>query len=424
MKTVAARLPADGPQASPAAAAVLALLDRDGEEARLVGGAVRNTLLGLPSGDIDIATTAVPAVVLLRAAAVGLRAVPTGIEHGTVTLLVNGIPVEVTTLRQDVATDGRHATVVFGRDFARDAQRRDFTINALYAAADGTITDPVGGLPDLAARKVRFIGDPEQRIREDYLRILRLFRFHAAYGEGPLDRAALTAALRQRDGLARLSAERIRTELFKLLVARRAGAMVRETAEAGFLDRILAIAPDTGAFTTLAAEIGTDSVLGLAALVLHSRDDAPRLQDRLRLSNADTSRLEAAAIVQAALHGSGPGPDPDRLRALAYRHGPAAVRDGLRLAAARAGAWPLPPEAARAARVLDDPLPRCPWSGADLLARGLPAGPRIGRVLARAEAAWIAGNFPKDTARQAALLDAAIAADGDATPLPGRPALD
>ena len=424
MTTAAACLPADGPQASPAAKVVLALLGRDGEDARLVGGAVRNTLLGLPSGDIDIATTARPEIVLRRAAAAGLRAVPTGLEHGTVTLLVAGVPVEVTTLREDVATDGRHATVVFGRDFARDAQRRDFTINALYAAADGTITDPVGGLPDLAARRVRFIGDPEQRIREDYLRILRLFRFHAAYGEGPLDPAALTAALRQRDGLARLSAERIRTELFKLLTTRRAAAMVRETAEAGFLDRILAIAPDTAAFAALAAEAATDPVLGLAALALYSRDDAPRLQERLRLSNADSSRLMAAGLVLAALHNVAISTGPDRLRTLAYRHGVPAVRDGLRLAAARDTAWPLPPQAVRAARVLDDPLPRCPWSGADLLARGIPAGPRVGRILARAEAAWMADNFPADPAHQAALLNAAIAADGDATPLPGPPALD
>ena len=423
MTTAAACLPADGPQASPAAKVVLALLGRDGEDARLVGGAVRNTLLGLPSGDLDVATTARPEIVLRRAAAAGLRAVPTGLEHGTVTLLVAGVPVEVTTLREDVATDGRHATVVFGRDFARDAQRRDFTINALYAAADGTITDPVGGLPDLAARRVRFIGDPEQRIREDYLRILRLFRFHAAYGEGPLDRAALTAALRQRDGLARLSAERIRTELFKLMTTRRAAAMVRETAEAGFLDRILATAPDTAAFAASAAEAATDPVLGLAALALYSRDDAPRLQERLRLSNADTSRLEAAALVQMALHAAA-STGPDRLRALAYRHGIAAVRDGLRLAAARAGDWPLPPQAAQAAGVLGEPLPRCPWSGADLLARGIPAGPQIGRILARAESAWMADNFPADPAHQAALLDAAIAADGEATPLPGRPALD
>ncbi len=424
MTTAAARLPADGPQSSPAAAAVLALLNRDGEEARLVGGAVRNTLLGLPSGDLDIAATAAPEIVLRRAAEAGLRAVPTGIEHGTVTLLVAGVPVEVTTLRQDIATDGRRATVVFGRDFARDAQRRDFTINALYAAADGTITDPVGGLPDLAARRVRFIGDPEQRIREDYLRILRLFRFHAAYGEGPLDRAALNAALRQRDGLARLSAERIRTELFKLLAARRAAAMLQEVADAGFLDRILATAPDTGAFATLAAESAPDPVLGLAALALYSRDDALRLQERLRLSNADTGRLEAAALVLAALHNATASTGTDRLRALGYRHGVAAVRDGLRLSAARAGAWPLPREAARAARVLDDPLPRCPWSGADLLARDIPAGPQIGRILARAEAAWVAADFPEDAARQVALLDAAIAADGDSTPLPGRPALD
>ena len=159
---------------------VLRVLDRAGEEARVVGGAVRNALLGEPLGDIDIATTALPDEVIRRAEAAGFKAVPTGIEHGTVTVVAAGRPFEVTTLREDVETFGRHAKVAFGRDWKRDAERRDFTLNALSAARDGTIHDYVGGLADIAVRRVRFIGDPASRIAEDYLRILRFFRFHAA----------------------------------------------------------------------------------------------------------------------------------------------------------------------------------------------------------------------------------------------------
>ena len=166
---------------------VMAALDGNGEETRVVGGAVRNALLAEPIGDIDLATTAVPDEVIRRAAAAGFRTVPTGIDHGTVTVIVNGRPFEVTTLRRDVETFGRHATVAFGRDWKTDAERRDFTMNALSATADGTVHDYVGGLADLGARRVRFIGDAAKRIAEDYLRILRFFRFHAAYGEGPPD---------------------------------------------------------------------------------------------------------------------------------------------------------------------------------------------------------------------------------------------
>jgi poly(A) polymerase len=165
-------------------APLLAVLDRDGEEARIVGGAVRNALLGVPIGDIDIATTASPQDVARRVEAAGFKAVPTGIEHGTITVVAGGRPFEVTTLREDVETYGRHAKVVFGRDWRRDAERRDFTMNALSASRDGTIHDYVGGVADIAARRVRFIGEPARRIAEDYLRILRFFRFHAAYGRG------------------------------------------------------------------------------------------------------------------------------------------------------------------------------------------------------------------------------------------------
>jgi poly(A) polymerase len=198
---------------------LLEALNGDGEETRLVGGAVRNALLGRPVTDRDCTTTATPHVTMQRAEAAGFKPVPTGIEHGTVTVVVDGEPFEVTTLREDVTTDGRRAVVRFGRDFAADARRRDFTINALSVSRDGRLHDYTGGVADLAARRVRFIGDARNRIREDFLRILRFFRFHAEYGEGEPDPAGLAAAVRERAGLAGLSHERIRTELLKLLAA-------------------------------------------------------------------------------------------------------------------------------------------------------------------------------------------------------------
>src|SRR4051794_29270906 len=208
-------------------ARVLELLNGNGEEARVIGGAVRNALLKIPVGDIDIATTAVPAEVIRRAKAAGIKSVPTGIDHGTVTLVVDGQPFEVTTLREDTETFGRKAKVAFGRDWVRDAERRDFTINGLSVDADGVVHDHVGGLVDIAAKRVRFIGDATQRISEDYLRILRFFRMHAAYGAGEPDRAGYLACISGRMGLANLSAERVRMEMLKLVVAE--GALLAVT---------------------------------------------------------------------------------------------------------------------------------------------------------------------------------------------------
>src|SRR5438128_1709012 len=214
---------------------VLALLNGGGEEARVVGGAVRNALLNIPVGDIDIATTAMPDEVIRRAGSAGIRSVPTGIAHGTVTLVVEGQPFEVTTLREDIETFGRKAKVAFGRDWARDAERRDFTINGLSVSPDGTVHDHVGGLDDIAARRVRFIGDPDQRIAEDFLRILRFFRMHAAFGAGEPDRDGYLACIRGRGGLAGLSAERIRMEMLKLLVADGAADAAIAMEDAGLL---------------------------------------------------------------------------------------------------------------------------------------------------------------------------------------------
>src|SRR5450756_1891528 len=211
------------------AARVLALLNGSGEEARVVGGAVRNVLLNIPTGDIDIATTAVPTEVIRRAKAAGIKSVPTGIDHGTVTLVVDGHPFEVTTLREDTETFGRKAKVAFGRDWVGDAHRRDFTVNGLSVDADGVVHDHVGGLEDIAAKRVRFIGNPDQRIAEDYLRILRFFRIHAAYGAGEPDRNGYLACIRARAGLATLSAERVRMEMLKLVIADGAAGAVSYT---------------------------------------------------------------------------------------------------------------------------------------------------------------------------------------------------
>src|SRR5258708_31328658 len=219
---------------------VLEMLNGNGEEARVVGGAVRNALLKIRTGDIDIATTALPAEVIRRAKAAGIKSVPTGIAHGTVTLVVDAQPFEVTTLRQDVETFGRKAKVAFGTDWARDAERRDFTINGLSVGTDGVVHDYVGGLSDIAARRVRFIGDPKLRIAEDYLRILRFFRIHAAFGAGEPDREGYLACIRARAGLASLSAERMRMEMLKLMVAEGADVAVTAMAPAGFLLPIFA----------------------------------------------------------------------------------------------------------------------------------------------------------------------------------------
>src|SRR3979411_1017989 len=241
-------------------ARVLELLNGNGEEARVVGGAVRNALLKIPTGDIDIATTALPAEVIRRAKEDGIKSVPTGIDHGTVTLVVDAQPFEVTTLREDTETFGRKAKVAFGRDWVRDAERRDFTINGLSVDADGGVHDHVGGLADIAARRVRFIGDPNQRIAEDYLRILRFFRIHAAYGAGEPDRAGYLACINGRAGLASLSAERVRMEMLKLLIAEGAAVAVQAMADAGLLLPIFGGVAYTGTF---AAMIAVERALGL-----------------------------------------------------------------------------------------------------------------------------------------------------------------
>ena len=396
--------------ARPDLARLLDVLDGGGEETRVVGGAVRNTLMGLAVSDIDLATTAEPGVVVARARRAGLTVIPTGIAHGTVTVLFDGRPFEVTTLRRDVATDGRHAVVAFGRDFAEDAQRRDFTMNALSASRDGTVHDPVGGLPDLHARRVRFIGDAHTRIREDYLRILRLFRFHAAYGEGPLDISARDAAIAERRGLATLSAERINAEIAKLLVARRAAEVVPEIAETGLLGLVLGGVAYATRFAHAVAIAGdsADAVSRLAALTVATSEDAARIRARLRLSNAATRRLERIAALLETSHGTKTIDDAG-VDALLFRHERAAVRDTLVLLHIGSGAADDSPDWRWAhMRAAQAPVPDLPVSGDDFLRRGVPPGRNIGAALKTLQARWIRAGFPRDPAVLARLVDEVV----------------
>jgi poly(A) polymerase len=392
------------------AARVLALLNEDGAEARVVGGAVRNALLGLAVGEIDIATTALPDDVMQRARRAGVKSVPTGIEHGTVTLVVDAQPFEVTTLREDVETFGRKAKVAFGHDWARDAERRDFTINGLSVDAAGIVHDHVGGLADIAARRVRFIGDPDRRIAEDYLRILRFFRIHAAYGEGEPDRAGCLACIAGREGLATLSAERMRMEVLKLMVAKGAPGAIEAMAEGGLLQLIFGGITYTGPF---AAMIEIEHALGLepsamrrlAALAVIVTEDARRLATRLRLSNNEAKALDSMGHRWWRLAGM----DEARARRRLYRLGIDRYRDRLMLAWARAGAGPDSTFWRELAALPERwTAPKFPLKAADFIARGIAEGPALGHVLTLAEDAWLAAGFPLDQASLHAIAEQTV----------------
>jgi len=379
-EAVSARL--QGLLAEPGAAAILAAFSEAGEETRIIGGAVRNVLLGEDFADLDLATTAVPRRATEIAEGQGWKAVPTGIEHGTITIVISGKPYEVTTLREDIATDGRRAKVRFGRDFRMDAARRDFTINAMAASADGRLHDFFDGLADLAMRRVRFIGDPEQRLREDYLRALRFLRFSARYAEGPLDAPGLAACSRHREGFARLSRERIRTELLKLIVAPRALPVMEEADALGLLTDLVGLKPDLPRFAALVArEASPDAGTRLFALY---GDQAKAAREALRLSNREAALMQAlAGAVQMLEAGAAP-------RLVAYRFPEALSR--------LPALWPA---------IADWPEPPVfHLKGEDLLKAGLPAGPRIGEALKAIEARWIAAGFPASRDAQLALMQA------------------
>ena len=395
-------------------ARALAALDGDGEETRLVGGAVRDLALGEAVGDFDLATTALPEVVMKRARAAGFGVAPTGLAHGTVTLIVDGWPIEATTLRRDVDTDGRHAKVAFGRDFRDDALRRDFTINALSLTPDGLVHDYVGGLVDLAERRVRFIGQAHQRIREDYLRILRFFRFSARYGDGRLDREGFDAAIAERAGLAILSRERVRAELMKLFVASRAPQVLAAVCEAGLLQPLVAGQTDAARFARLTAieavgESAPDPLLRLGALGVRVTEDAERLRERLRLSNAETERLAALARGLADLHDGEAPPALGALRRLLFERRRQGALDALALFHADSDAAPDDWRFVRArAFLLSTPEPTLPITGADLVARGVTRGQRVGATLKKLQALWIRAGFPREPEALARLLDQAL----------------
>lgn len=369
---------------------LFAALNGTGEELRVVGGAVRNHFMGQAVHEIDLATTATPDVVMARAQAAGLKCVPTGLDHGTVTVIVDHMPFEITTLREDVETDGRRATVVFGRDFEKDALRRDFTFNALSVTADGTVYDYADGMKDIQSRHVRFIGDPATRISEDYLRILRYFRFHAAFAERDADPVALQAIVHHRDGLSGLSRERIRAELMKLLAAPGAAQTIALMSGLGLVMPLLGGVMCITRLAHLPQE--SDVLLKLAALAVFKREDAPRLQDHLRLSNAETQRLQRAAHASEVFSRITP-PNEQAIRVSLLHFGREATSDALALV----GAGRQDYDAARAA-AHNLPEPKFPISGADLIARGMTPGKDMGDMLAEIEKMWILKGFPEDPA--------------------------
>ena len=404
-----AELPDTGWLKDGALARLLSLLDCDGEEARVVGGAVRNALMRLPFAEIDVATTAVPDEVTRRAAAAGLKAIPTGAEHGTVTVVIDGKPFEVTTLRVDIETYGRKAKVSFGRDWAKDAARRDFTINALSVSADGKIHDYVGGLADIAAHKVRFIGEPAQRIAEDYLRILRFFRFHAWYAHGPPDAAGLHACVVARAGLETLSRERVRMELMKLLVAPRATPTLAVMAETGILGTVLGGVPLLASFENMAkveAAIGApaDAVQRLGALGVATMEDAERLSERLRLSNAEFERLMALEYWWRVKPAAG----EHAARVLLYQLGTKSFVDRALVAWSRSDAGAADAAWRQLATLAQRWIaPMFPLKAQDFLSRGVPKGPPMGAALRAAEQAWVDADFPDDRAAIEAIAERA-----------------
>jgi poly(A) polymerase len=375
---------------------VMDALTADGGEARFVGGAVRNALLGVPVTDVDIATPLPPAEVMRRLEAAGLGAVPTGIAHGTVTAIADSTPYEVTTLRRDVATDGRRAVVAFTTDWKEDASRRDFTMNALYADENGRVFDYFGGVADLRAGRVRFVGDPRTRIREDYLRILRLFRFHAWYGKGEIDADALAAAVAEKSGLKTLSGERVQKEFLRLLEAKDPVPVLRKMQGVSILAEILpgnASLERLGTMIAVIERMGVacDPILRLASLLGGGTETARNLAGRLRLSNADRDRLMNASDTNAGID---PTLTVSGAHKLIYRMGFPTFRDKFLLQWAGAGSaaenqywmWLL-------LRIDDWDPPKFSIDGRDVKALGMSEGPQVGAILEELEQWWIDQDF-------------------------------
>ena len=405
---------------APALTRVFNLLNADGGEARVVGGAVRNSLMGLPVADIDMATTLLPDEVVARAKKAGIKSVPTGIDHGTVTLVIEGAPFEVTTLRRDVETDGRRAEVAFGSDWKVDAERRDLTINALYANAKGEVIDLVGGLPDIEKRHIRFIGNAAERVAEDYLRVLRFFRFFAHYGSGRPDADGLRACAKARSKLGTLSAERVWSEMKKLLSARDPGRALLWMRQAGVLSEILPESEKWG-IDAIPALVAAEQAFGwqpepllrLAAIVPPDVERLEAMAKRLRLSKTEAAFFSAWAKAPRL-----PAVIADTAFArLLYRHGSNGLDTSLRLAlaASRQKSEHDPAQLAETGRLWgllgkteNWQKPAFPLTGADVLAAGIAAGPRVGEVLAMLEDQWVEGNFNADRATLVARLQSMV----------------
>ncbi len=366
--------------------------------ARFVGGCVRNALMGKPVADIDIATRLDPDAVIAAARAAGLKPVPTGKAHGTITVIADGDVFEVTSLRRDVATDGRRAVVAFTQDWAEDAQRRDFRLNALYADADGVIYDPTGGLDDLAERRFVFVGDAETRIREDYLRILRLFRFEAWYGRGRIDPAALAAVEKLRGGLHKLSAERVWAELKKLLSAPDPRAVIEVMRDFGLLDLMLGVNGSLRVLSGIIAQdveygLAPDSLLRFVALADGGPERIRTMAAKLKMSNAEARRLEGAVNPAARDDVRKAWSDSAAAERAIMTLGARAFEDQVRLEAAGEVAppprdWTLLAQFAREWKE-----PEFPVKGGDLILLGYEPGPMLGDALDELKALWIADRF-------------------------------
>lgn len=384
-------------------------------EARFVGGAVRNALMGRPVSDIDIATPLTPDEVAKKLEAAKIRAVPTGIEHGTITAVVNGKSLEVTTLRRDVSTDGRRAVVAFTKEWKEDSGRRDFTLNALYANADGEILDYHAGIEDLKAGRVRFIGDAVTRIREDYLRILRLFRFHAWYGKGEIDAEALHASAAEKAGLQKLSGERIAKEMLKLLEADDPVPMLRTMAASGILSEVLPGALKIARLERLVAIDNAnfftpDPLLRLAALLPDDAKAASALSDRWKLSNVQRERLEDVAGAREKIVSY---LSIREVRKLLYRIGVQRFKDRTALK------WAEDPRESnaiqwRALLAIADAWvrPAFPLTGANVMTAGVPQGPLVGEIFAEVEEWWIESDFIEDEFSIAERLKAVLQSKG------------
>ena len=380
----------------------------------LAGGAVRDALLGRQVNDVDVATTLDPDRVTSVLRRAGIKTVPTGLDHGTITAVAGPEQMDVyqvTTLRVDVETDGRRAKVAFTDDWAADAGRRDFTMNALYCDRHGILFDPLGGFDDLKARRVRFAGQASQRITEDYLRILRFFRFNAVFGWSDLHGESLDACVTHRAGLDTLSAERIRQELLKLLAAKGALPIVEIMAQTGVLSHVVPTRISVVRLTRMAAiedALGRtpDAVLRLAALGVHGPNDAAELRHALKLTNLETDRLSAMAGDRAALNPQAPENDHKRLL---YQLGAVAYLDAALFDWSNSKSPPSDAAWNAAVRLPERwTAPRFPLTGAQLLAKGLGAGPQIGEVLEAMEDWWVAQGFPEDETVVCAQLDSLL----------------